>query len=185
MNNTKALILIGGTSHRMGEDKYLLSPHGKPQYQYLYEMTKRLGLETYISCSKEQSVRIDSSYPIILDQQEGLGPMGGLYSAIQEDSTCSWLVIACDLIRLDGETLRQLLVTQPKEESVITFQKPDSPFLETTVTIYRPFCFPEINQLIKSRHYSLQRLLKKVKILSIVPNDPDKLHNANSPEDLL
>ncbi|MFY0598496.1 MAG: molybdenum cofactor guanylyltransferase [Cyclobacteriaceae bacterium] len=180
----KALILIGGKSTRMGRDKFLLEPNGKPQYIHLHEMLMALELETFISCNDGQNALIPSSYKKVLDLKDSIGPIGGLYSAIKEDPESSWLVIACDLIKINKVSLKQLIDSYSGDCDIVTFQKEDSSYFETTATIYKPSCFKLINEHVDTGNYSLQRILKKSKVKTLAGSD-EVLKNANSSEDLL
>ena len=76
-----ALILIGGQSKRMGVDKSNLSYHGKSQWKYLVDVINIFIDEIYISVRADQVL----DYPnLITDKEEGLGPFGGILSALEE-----------------------------------------------------------------------------------------------------
>jgi len=181
---TKALILIGGSSSRMGTDKYLMNPNGKPQYLHLYEMISSLGLEVYLSCSNAQKNQLPEGMPKIGDTKENTGPMGGLYAAIESDDKCSWLVVACDLIHLHQRCINDLLPFNSDPCDIVTYRKEGSNFLETTISVYHPSSFSEVCESFHSGAYSLQRVLKKSRVKTLVPHDERVLTNANYPSDV-
>ncbi|REE05629.1 molybdenum cofactor guanylyltransferase [Marinoscillum furvescens] len=180
----KALILTGGKSTRMGTDKFLMEVNGKPQYQHLYELLTGLGLETYLSCSAEQVKKLHGSVPLIKDIHDGIGPIGGLAAAITAFPDTSWLVVACDLIHFEVETVNELLRADDENYDVITYQQEGSSFFETTCTLYHPSAYIVIRRNIRNGDYSLQSVLKKSMVKTIVPSNPQWLKNANSREDL-
>lgn len=181
----KALILIGGKSTRMGHDKYLIEVDGKPQYQILHEMASSLGLETYISCSKEQIHHIDGKYSTITDEYEAIGPIGGIASAILTDKKTSWLVLSCDLIALKSETIKTLLEANDNNYDIVTYGNESDGFWETTCTIYNPEAFIVIKRKVRDEQYKIQELLRKCTVKALTPPQGDELKNANTPEDLI
>lgn len=168
----------------MGRDKYLLEPNGKPQYQHLYEMTESLGLESYLSCTENQLDGLNDSYRLIIDEVEGPGPMAGIVSAIQQDRECNWLLVACDLVCMEAEALKRLIECIDQDHDIFTYQKDGSPFLETTATVYSPTCFSVMDTLFQQEAYSLQEVLKRVRVKRLTPSDERVLHNANFPDEL-
>lgn len=180
----KALILTGGKSSRMGTDKYLLNIHDKPQYQHLYSILEASGLETYVSCSTSQNHTIPSHYRKIVDMVPEIGPMGGLHSAMSFDNKSAWLVIACDLINVNIETISLLVKEWDDSHDVLCFKRKKSDFYETTLAIYSSKCKSRIEQCVEKESYSMQRLLKKCKIKVLTLNDESLLKNVNSRSDL-
>lgn len=180
----KAIVLTGGKSVRMGEDKYLLTLNGDPQYVHLYKMLTSLRIDTFISCNNEQSKSISDAYPKIIDEQDSIGPIGGLFSAISHDSSCSWLIVACDLIHVNHLNIKLLCDSNDSNSEIVTFQKINSSFLETTLTIYNPTSFNCIKKAVEIQDYSLQNVLKKCCLKSIKIQDNKALTNANQPKDL-
>ncbi len=179
-----AIILIGGKSKRMGTEKYLLKVHEKPQFIHLYEMLKGEGISPYISCNKEQFDQIPNSYPKIADRFEGIGPMGGLVSAIHHDHKNPILLVACDLINLTPAIIEQLIAENDDEFDIVTYQRNGTSFNETTLTIYNPSSFTYFKQAVENRDYSLIGTLKKCLVKSIEIQDHAVLKNANTKDDL-
>jgi molybdopterin-guanine dinucleotide biosynthesis protein A len=58
-------------------------------------------------------------FPLLPDTFTGLGPKGGILSALRHQPDAAWLVVACDLPLLDDETLR-FLVTHRDPSRVAT-----------------------------------------------------------------
>ncbi len=180
----KALILIGGKSSRMGTDKHLLEINGKPQYLHLAEMLKDCGLDVYLSCKPEQIPNLTDDLKKIEDQYGDIGPIGGVASAFTDFPKSSWLVVACDLVNLNRTTIENLIESQDRSYDVVTYRLSDSPFPETTMTIYNPQSYDLVKAAISSKDYSLQEILRKLSIKTIIPVDKETLKNANSKRDL-
>ena len=179
----KALVLIGGSSSRMGSDKFLMEINGKPQYLHLYHMISNLGIPTFISCTSDQTNKIHENIPLLIDKFKSIGPIGGLATAIKHDPGSDWLVVACDLINLQPTTIQEV-ISQNKGKGIVTFQKVESAFPETTITIYCTDVFEIVQKAISQGKNSLQGILKSSNVHKIIPRNPSHLKNANTKADL-
>lgn len=170
----------------MGRDKFAMDFHGLPQYAYLYCMMSDLHIPVYLSCSAAQSDVFPPDYKQIVDRYDGIGPIGGLASAIEDDSSAAWLVVACDLIHLNKETIQLLLDSAATAGSdIVTFKKKESDYYETTLSVYTPATFHSIRQAIDKKNYSLQSILKSHHTTALTVKNERVLTNANTPEDLI
>ncbi|MEM6831440.1 MAG: molybdenum cofactor guanylyltransferase [Bacteroidota bacterium] len=184
-NNTYALVLIGGGSTRMGKDKYLLEVHGKPQYQFLYELLTEMGLKTFISCNAGQVAKIPPGFPLIVDQFDQIGPIGGIASAFLRDMDVNWLVVACDLVHIDKQAISRLLEAISHEYDVVTYKKKHAAYFETVLTCYLSNVSGSMFEQMERDEYSLQTLLKNVNVKTISTEDESLFKNVNTPGDLL
>lgn len=181
---TKALLLIGGQSSRMGMEKYLMEVNGKTQYHHLHQMLTSLGLDVCVSCNLEQYRSLPESHYKLVDQYDSIGPIGGLVAAINHNPEVPWLVVACDLVNLTPDSLTKLIEAIDQEHDIITYKRSDAEYLETTITIYRPSSFRKILDAVDKGLYGLQRVLKECNVKVITPDGDKELKNVNTPEDL-
>ncbi|MEM6642849.1 MAG: molybdenum cofactor guanylyltransferase [Bacteroidota bacterium] len=183
----KALVLLGGKSTRMGREKHNLLVQGEPMYLRLYRLVTELSLPCYLSVSLEQVPQFEEKpkdFQLLVDQEKGIGPIGGILSAINEDDQSSWLVVACDLVQAQSETLKYLIDSDSIKHDIITYQQHSKPFFETTCTIYQPSSFSTIRRQVSLREYSLQSVLRSLRVKTITPKSDNELKNVNRPEDL-
>lgn len=105
MNMDQLVILAGGKSSRMGEDKTFLEYHGESFLTHLIRAGSEIFDEILVSAgSKEHADRIrehllrEGSDPvrIIPDLYESAGPMGGLLSVFEQTGAEAFAVIAVD-----------------------------------------------------------------------------------------
>jgi len=90
----KAIVLAGGKSSRMGENKALFTFEGEPLLARIGNCLEDLGHEVYIAGKKAEYDVFP--YPQITDIYPNKGPLGGIYSALvhlKEDI----LVCPCDM----------------------------------------------------------------------------------------
>jgi molybdenum cofactor guanylyltransferase len=112
----KGLVLVGGKSSRMGEEKRLIRYHAEAQEAYLYELLNQFCEAVYISCNASQAVAI--TLPKIIDTSSE-GPLSGISSAFALDSKSAWLVVACDLPLLNHVAI-ETLISQRNKSKIAT-----------------------------------------------------------------
>ncbi|MFK7936688.1 MAG: NTP transferase domain-containing protein [Saprospiraceae bacterium] len=177
----KGLVLAGGKSQRMGEDKGALNYHGKPQREYAADLLKNVCSEVYISTRAEQ--QIDSSYPTLNDSFVGLGPFGAILSAFRQDPTAAWLVVACDLPLLDEKTLQVLVKNRNASLTATAFHNSETRFPEPLITIWEPRSYPELLQFLAQGYACPRKVLINTEIEEIKLADETVLRNVNTKEE--
>ncbi len=179
------LVLAGGRSLRMGEDKGIMQWHGKEQRYHMADMLRQVCTDVYISCRAEQQHEIDPCYKTLVDTYEGGGPLIAIRSAFRAQPDIAWLVVACDLPLLDTETLKYLIGNRDLTMAATTFESPFDSLPEPLITIWEPqsslILTAHAEEGFKCPRKALIRNMKCVNM--IVPPDPEKLLNANTPED--
>src|SRR3546814_822414 len=93
------LVLVGGKSSRMGHDKSIISYHGIPQREYLYNLLSEICDAVFLSLRADQ--HIGDGLKFILDGNQYKGPYNGLMSAHHQFPHVAWLALACDLPLMD------------------------------------------------------------------------------------
>ena len=181
----KALILVGGKSTRMGSDKAFLDYHGKPQYAFLADILRGLGIETYISCRAEQAYQFIDSQEVITDSFLDLGPFGAILSAFRHDPNAAWLVLACDLPLLDVQTLQFLIEKRNPHLTATSFRSPQSAegFPEPLIAIWEPRAYPTLLQFLAQGISCPRKVLINSDIALLDPSVPEALTNVNTLEE--
>lgn len=181
----KGLVLAGGRSVRMGQDKGLIPWHGKPQREYLVLLLESLGLPAYISCRPDQAADLEA-YPVIVDQLADQGPLGAIYSAFQTDPQSAWLVLACDMPLLDAGVIRYLLEQRNPALAATAYRAPafsdHSP--DPLAAIWEPAILPVIERRLLAGLRCARKALVEAGVHVLDAPDPLKLSNVNTPEDL-
>lgn len=180
----RGLVLAGGYSTRMGQDKGLINWHGKPQREYLVELLEGLGLPTCISCRPEQ-VRELPGFNLVVDVVANQGPLGAIFSAFSVDPEAAWLVVACDMPDLDTATLEYLLDHRRPELAGTAFRAPafddDSP--DPLCAIWEPASFSVVKQRLEADRRCARKALRLAGVHLLDPPNPDALRNVNTPEE--
>ncbi|MCW3123983.1 MAG: molybdenum cofactor biosynthesis protein MoaC [Flavipsychrobacter sp.] len=179
------LVLAGGKSVRMGQDKSIMHWHGKEQRYYMADMLQSICTDVFISCRAEQVHEIDPAYKTLTDSYEGSGPLIAILSAFKEKPGAAWMVVACDLPLMDKDTLLYLLQNRNTDCIATTFESPFDKHPEPLITIWEPGSYEvllaHMADGFKCPRKALIRNTERVRIL--IPPDPKALMNANTPED--
>ena len=77
----KAVVLAGGKSSRMGQDKALILFNEKPLLLHIANILQEVNSKVYISGKK--GAYNSFLYPQIADVYPEKGPLGGIYSALE------------------------------------------------------------------------------------------------------
>lgn len=201
-----ALILVGGKSSRMGQDKSLIDYHGKPQWEFLSEMLsnsvhnsltkaytvrqdpygeKGGNLAVFVSCRQEQASAFGDSQTIF-DTFTDLGPYGAILSAFRENPNTAWLVIACDLPLLDAATIQWLIDNRQPSAIATTYRSPESEegFPEPLITIWEPKSYPVLLQFLSQGISCPRKVLINSDTHIIDPLVSAALSNVNTPEEM-
>lgn len=178
------LVLAGGRSTRMGQDKSLINYHGKPQREFMADLLSHLCSQVFISCRGDQVEEIGGQYPPLPDTFLGLGPYGAILSAFREHPDAAWLVVACDLPHLDEATLEQLIAHRNPAKVASTFKSPFDHFPEPLVTIWEPRSYPLLLQFMAQGYSCPRKVLLNSPIELLVAENELALENVNKPEEL-
>lgn len=182
MPQLKGLVLVGGKSTRMGEDKGLIDYHGKPQREYVFELLQSVGIEAFVSCRAEQKNEI--SLPTISDKFVGLGPFGAILSAFQSDPNAAWLVVACDLPFVNETALHQLILSRDVSKIGTAFYNAETDFPDPLCTIYEPKAYATMLQFLALGYSCPRKVLINTDTEIIQPVNAKILQNVNTPEEL-
>jgi molybdopterin-guanine dinucleotide biosynthesis protein A len=181
----KALILTGGKSVRMGQDKPHIHYHGKAQFAHLDELCKSMGIEPFLSCRTEQREYFEEQgYKTIADRMLDMGPLGGIASAFMTDPNAAWLALASDVPFLDNEILNELIRQRSTFHTATAFQSPFDRFPEPLIAIWEPKAFPMIMSFIALGYSCPRKVLIQTEAQIIVASSPEKLENVNTPDEL-
>lgn len=180
----QGLILAGGKSSRMGEDKALLKYHGVPQAKYLHETLESLNIKSFISCRDDQLTREGlSELPSITDRFIDFGPLGGILSAMSQYPNKAWLVIACDLPFVTTDKIADLIIERDPLKQATAFYNEERKQFEPLFAIYEPGMYSRMLHFLAEGFQCPQKVLFNSSIKKLRLESQDFLENANTPEE--
>lgn len=180
------IILAGGKSSRMGTDKGMQELCGKPLIGYAIQVLSELCGTIIISTSSDAYQSL--GYKTVADEIPGIGPMGGIYSAIRQSKTEKNLVLSCDLPFVSKELLSYIL--ESSEGCQVAVPWKGSQHYEPLCGFYSLSIKEKVHAFIKNENYKLPDLFEEIRINKlIISKELDFYHenlfmNVNSKHDL-
>lgn len=173
------LVLAGGHSRRMGRDKGLISYHGKPQREYLFEMLQELCVRVYTSCRSEQVV--PAALNPLSDALQIQSPLNGILSAMQLHPDNAWLTVPVDLPNITIDLLRELGERRDPMRLATCFFDDDAQAPEPLLTIWEPAARPLLETAASKGDISPRSFLQSHNVQILPGIHPSVLLNVNDP----
>ena len=173
------LILSGGLSTRMGEDKRLIKYHDKTQEQFLLELLKPYCSEVYVSINKNQQTDLPHIFDLDLSIKS---PIVGIISAFDKNPKTAWLVVACDMPFINQEVIEYLIKNRNVEKFATAFENPEEHFPEPLLTIYEPKIYEKLQEAVNQGRKSPMKVLQNLGIELLQVFDNELLVNINDKE---
>ena len=177
------LILAGGYSRRMGQDKSLLEFHGKPQIEFIHDLLKEYCSQVFLSKRDDQKAYKDLAFINDCHEFASHGPLGGILSAMKAYPDASWLVIACDLPYITEETIKILLANRNSQKIATAFISTQDSLPEPLCTLWEGHGYSSILKFYNDATYCPRKVLIKSDVCLIKQKDPHWLDNINTPEE--
>lgn len=178
------LVLAGGKSIRMGQDKGGIEWHGKPQRSYMAQLLQPFCAEVFISARADQAADLGNEFPVLTDTFLDLGPMGAILSAFRQFPDHAWLVVACDLPLLDHATIDFLTQARQPKYFATAFQSPQNQMPEPLVAIWEPKSYPALLSFLAQGYSCPRKVLMNTNTQVVEAPEPATLTNVNTPEEL-
>lgn len=185
VSDVYGLVLSGGASRRMQHDKALIDYHGEPQLLWTYHLLSSVLDRVFISVRGDQRDEpVRRELPQIVDTFEDAGPAAGILSAQARYPDVAWLVVACDLPRLDVETLQRLLQARdPKREATAFISSHDS-LPEPLCALWEPASHAKLLERVQAGRGCPRKALIQGDTQLLQPYAAHALDNINTPEEL-
>jgi len=184
-----ALILAGGQSSRMGQDKALIALQGVPLLSRICQIAQTCTPQVYIITpwpAKYQDIVPENCQFISEVQFENAsGSLVGFAQGLAQIKTDWVLLLACDLPWLRADILQTGIAQLPEiPEKAIAFLPRSPKGWEPLCGFYRRRCLEELNQFIASGGRSFQLWLGQNSVQELTITDAQMLFNCNTPKDL-
>jgi molybdopterin-guanine dinucleotide biosynthesis protein A len=181
-NPIYGLVLGGGHSTRMGVDKNHIEFKGDTLSNNAYRNLSTVCSKVFHSSRAGQIINIDHHH--IDDSFLDLGPLGGILSAQRAHPEATWLVVACDLPRIDQSVLEHLIKSRAPFKMATAFASEYSKHPEPLCTLFEPKSYTR-NLQVMARGFACPRnCLIESQIKVVAPLFKGSLDNANTSDDL-
>jgi molybdopterin-guanine dinucleotide biosynthesis protein A len=186
-----ALILAGGASSRMKQDKALITIQGMPLLRRVCEVALECTTQVYvIAFGVEQYRSVVPPGCTLLEETNRVGktdrhgPLVGFAQGLSQIQTEWVLLLACDLPNLQSEVLRDWMGYLTGVETAIALLPRGEKGWEPLCGFYRTTCLPDLQRAIAEGERSFQRWLTQVEVQELPLADKSMLFNCNTPEEL-
>ena len=155
------VMLAGGESRRFGRSKAFATLSGAPMASWGVRALQTAGLPVGV-ISDEEGVEAALGLPARPDLEAGLGPIGGLWTALQwasERGDDGVLLLGCDMPLVNEALVRTILGWNDAAPAVVPVGS-EGP--EPLCALYRSTCAPEVERRLHSEDRSLRGLAKAV-----------------------
>ena len=184
-----ALVLAGGKSTRLGQDKAFTPVGGRPMVERVLDVVGRVCDEILILGGDGEKLKAGKARHL-LDEHPGEGPLMALRTGLAA-MTHDWaFATACDAPFLEPRLLEYLWTLREGHDAVVPFTAADN-YPKPLCALYARRCLPAATAALDRGDRQLVRLYRDVRVLYVPEDnlrliDPDlrSFLNVNTAEDL-
>jgi molybdopterin-guanine dinucleotide biosynthesis protein A len=194
--NSKAvlggILVCGGRSRRMGEDKALLRVDGRTLLERTSGLLKATCTEWVLACGPVPRY-MELGWPLALDAEHDMGPLAGIAAGLAQLNTSHAMVIACDMPSLSTELLTGLFAAACEQNLDVCYLATGE-HVEPLCAVYSKDCLPAIQAALESGKRRVTSFLEVQGIgtelrvgqvpLELLSSDAQCARNLNTPADL-
>jgi molybdopterin-guanine dinucleotide biosynthesis protein A len=182
------IVLAGGASRRMGQDKALLELDGRSLLHRVVEPVSRLCDEVVIAAAGKPVQHLPGLSPIwVRDPPGAAGPLAGLSAGLSAASHPTAVVVACDMPFLSERLLGHLLDLVEDCDAAVPLAGGGSQPLHAAYSLR---CLPTVEALLRLGARSMGDLLPRLRVKYLSESscrelDPEGLSwfNMNTADD--
>lgn len=177
-------ILAGGGSSRFGSDKARARVDGEPMLARVANMIGPLA-ESITVVAKADGAYDDLALTTIGDSSPGLGPMGGLATALQHRGDGWLILLACDLLTLHPAWFETLWAAHRDDALAIAFRHDK---WEPMLSLYHTDVLQMLDTQLAADARSMQALFTGLANRAVavgLPEDWPVRLQANRPDDIV
>jgi len=160
ITDISAYILAGGKSSRFGENKALYDYEGTPLVQRVVE-TVRSVIPSAGIIANQPELYTFLGLPIHTDIIPGLGPLGGIYTALSYSSTRYVFMAACDMPDIAPKVIEYMISITGDNDVIIPW---NDGLYEPLHAIYSRSCLEVIESMLKREQRRVSILLENENI---------------------
>lgn len=177
-----AYILCGGKSSRMKRDKGLVTFDGMTFTGHIINTLRKVTDEIYLVTANENYREF--GLPIIADQYEDKGPLGGIHAALNHTESSRVLILSCDVPLITKPVLNQILKSvYANPAAQIHFAKDEAKW-HPLIGCYSRSLVQKSEVALQSNHLKLMDFVKNQDYQEVGIADSKSLNNINTPEAL-
>ena len=178
---TGCVILAGGKSSRMGEDKALLEYKGK---HFIEKIAEEMSFfeEKLIARGNNSDLTdiTDLGWKVIPDIYPDHGPMGGMHAALKECESEAMFAVTCD-IPLITEKLAMKICNEIEDYDAVIAVTDDGKY-HPLCGVYKKNLYKSMEEHLKMDYNRMMKVLEKcnLKYLELDAEESKQLTNVNT-----
>lgn len=183
------VLLAGGKSRRMGEDKRYLVVGGQTLLERGLGVLRSIFQDVLVVIAQD-SPPLDLNARVVRDLVADCGSLGGLYTGLTQATTPYIFVVACDMPFLDPAVIVQFTSRRSAADVVMAKLRAR---LHPMHALYSKQCLPFVEQMIGAQQLKIQEIVSNVSLriryvteADLLTIDPSghSFENVNTPADL-
>ncbi|MDQ6975102.1 MAG: molybdenum cofactor guanylyltransferase [Mariprofundaceae bacterium] len=157
INDCTAIILAGGASTRMGQDKALLRFGEEPLLHRAVRQMKACFATQIISVREHKTLSHASLQ--VHDVGKAHGPMTGIATAMNTMTTAWSFVLACDMPFISLSLIRAMAKYRQQQDTIIPM---GYGVMQPLFGFYAKDCLPTLQAHLKAGQYSIKKMVKEL-----------------------
>ena len=179
--NATAIVLAGGSSKRMGQDKSLLFVDNLPMIEKIVRQLTGHFREIIIGANDIEKYRF-LNLPVVPDLEKGKGPLMGIYSTLLHSKYEINFVVACDIPDLNMDYITELIREAKCHEIVMPTWGDDK--FEPLFAVYNKSILDQVKKLLENGERKISLLFESSDVKYLPMPDAGKWYkNLNTMED--
>ena len=159
LNQITSIILAGGESTRMGQDKGFLGLEGKPMIQYGIDTAKCLSNHIIVIANNKSYHCL--GVPVFPDVYIEKGPLGGIHSGLTHSNTDWNWVIGCDMPQINTGLAKYLFNHLDKHQIIVPLWEGKP---QPLCALYNKNCVNDLESCIKKGELKMSDVLSTLKV---------------------
>ncbi len=187
MQSVTGILLAGGRSSRMGEDKALIELAGESVIARILRQLRDCCDDAYIVGDRPDRF-IDLPARVLPDDRPGLGAIGGIATGLRVAGEGIVVCVACDMPFVDADLMRLLIGAVGSADGAIV-ETPRG--YEPLCAAYRADILDRLLDMIREDELAAQSIARRMDLTSVdeaalvaAGMDSRRLFNMNTPDDL-
>ncbi|MFO6299952.1 molybdenum cofactor guanylyltransferase MobA [Rahnella selenatireducens] len=175
------VILAGGRSTRMGEDKGLVEVNGRPLFEHIAEKLRPQVSEILISCNRNNE-RYGRNFHTVPDLTPDFsGPLAGMLAGLSASKTEWVLFVPCDVPAFP-DNLAETLKAKTDGQPAVYARDPERS--HPTLCLLNRKIMPALESYLGNGDRKLMIFFEKIGTQTALFQDPADFSNLNTPEDV-
>lgn len=180
-NQITGVILAGGRSSRMGQDKGLVEINGLPLFAYIGIKLEPQVSKVWVSCNQNQQ-RYAARYPVVADTiADFAGPLSGMLAALIASETAWIACVPCDVPSFPDDLVERLWANKGQAAAVYAAD-PKRP--HPALCLLNKSLIPQLQSYLEKGERKVMLFFAQCNAAVAVFDNPDNFANLNTPDDV-